>query len=164
MDFSGDTLMNKKYIVRLTEEDRSTLTEIVSKGRTAAYKIRHAHILLKVDADGPDWCDREVAAAFSCVPQTVSNIRQSFVGQGVEAALARKKRKTPPKEPILDGEKEARLLQIACSKPPAGRAKWTLRLLAEELVTLDVVESISPPTVMRALKKMNSNHICVRAG
>ena len=156
--------MVKKYIVRLTEQERLTLTDMVSKGKMAAYKIKHANILLKVDADGPDWCDRRVAEAFSCVVKTVFNVRQRFVEQGIEAALERKKRETPPNEPILDGEKEARLLQIACSEPPAGYAKWSLRLLAKELVALDIVETISPPTVMRALKKMNSNPISARVG
>ena len=162
--FSGDTLMKKKYIVRLTSEERSQLLDMVSKGRAAAYKIKHANILLKVDANGPDWSDKQVAEAFSCVEKTVFNIRQRFVEQGVEAALNRKKRETPPNEPILDGEKEARLFQIACSEPPQGYAKWSLRLLAKELVALDIVETISPPTIMRTLKKMNSNPISVHVG
>lgn len=156
--------MNKKYVVRLTEEERSDLTDMVSKGKTAAYKIKHANILLKVDADGPDWGDARVADAFSCAPRTVASVRQQFVEQGIESALERKKRETPPIVPILDGEKEAKLLQIACSEPPAGCAKWTLRLLADKLVSLEIVESISPPTVMRALKKMNSSRICASVG
>lgn len=156
--------MNKKYIVRLTEEERSMLTELVSRGKTAAYRIKHANVLLKVDADGSDWSDGQAAEAFSCTPRTVFSIRQRFVEQGLEAALERKKRERAPREPILDGEKEARLTQIACSEPPPGQAKWTLRLLAQELIALDVVESISAATVMRALKKMNSSPISASVG
>lgn len=156
--------MNKKYIVRLTEEERSTLTELVNKGQAAAYKIKHANVLLKVDADGPGWTDGQAAEAFSCSPRTVCSIRQGLVEQGLEAALERKKRERPPREPILDGAKEARLIQIACSEPPSGCARWTLRLLAEQLVALEVVESISAPTVMRALKKTSSSRISASAG
>jgi transposase len=156
--------MNKKYIARLTEEERSMLTELVNKGRAAAYKIKHANVLLKVDADGPAWTDGQAAEAFSCSPRTVGSIRQCLVEQGLEAALERKKRERPPRDPILDGEKEARLIQIACSEPPPGRARWTLRLLAEELVALEGVESISAPTVMRALKKTSSSRIGASAG
>lgn len=156
--------MNKKYIVRLTEQERAQLTEIVSKGKAAAYKIKHANVLLKVDADGPDWSDEQAADAFSCTPRTVFTIRERFVEQGLEAALGRKQRERPPTKPILDGEKEARLLQLACSEPPQGRARWTLRLLAEELIVLDVVESISAPTVMRTLKKTSSSRTSASAG
>lgn len=156
--------MNKKYIVRLSEEERQMLSGIVSKGKTAAYRIKHANVLLKVDADGPCWQDEAVAEAFSCVPQTVANIRQRFVEQGLEAALERKKRASPPRDPILDGEKEARLIQIACSEAPQGYAKWSLRMLAQELISLEIVDTISAPTVMRTLKKMNSSLICKHAG
>ncbi len=96
---------------------------------------------------------QQAAEAFACSARTVFSIRQRLVEEGLEAALTRKKRERPPIEPLLDGEKEARLLQIACSRPPAGRARWTLKLLAEEMITLEVVESISPQTVMRTLKK-----------
>jgi transposase len=156
--------MNKKYIVRLTEEECSTLTELLGKGKAAAYKIKHANVLLKVDADAADWSDAQAAEAFCCSPRTVFSIRQRFVEQGLEAALEHKKRERPPREPILDGEKEARLIQIACSEPPPGHARWTLRLLAEELVALEVVEAISAPTVMRALKKTPSSRISASAG
>ena len=145
--------MSKKYVVRLTDEERAMLTALVTKGKTAAYKIKHANILLKVDAACPDWDDEGAAEAYSCAPRTVFNIRQRFVEQGLDAALERKKREHPPILPILDGEKEARLMQIACSEPPSGYAKWTLELLADELIALSVAEAISPQTVMRALKK-----------
>jgi len=156
--------MTKKYIVRLTGEERTQLTEIVSKGKSAAYKIKHTHLLLKVDANGPNWSDAQAAEAFSCAPRTVFSLRERFVEQGLEAALARKKQDQPSREPILDKEKEARLIQLTCSEPPPGHACWTLRLLASELVAQGIVESISPPTVMRALKKTSSSHIGVPAG
>ena len=145
--------MTKKYIVRLNEEERVQLTELVSKGKAAAYKIKHANVLLKVDANGPNWSDEQAAEAFSCAPRTVFTIRERFVEQGLEAALERKKQARPSRTPLLDGEQEARLIQLACSEPPSGQARWTLQLLAEELVTLKVVDTISAPTVMRALKK-----------
>lgn len=156
--------MAKKYIVRLSEEERAQLGALISKGRASAQKIKHANVLLKVDADGPDWSDEQAAEAFECAPRTVFSIRQRFVEQGFEAALARKPRERPSREPLLDGDKQARLVQIACSAPPPGRARWTLQLLSERLVELEIVESISPPTVMRALKKTTFSPIGARAG
>lgn len=147
----------KKYIVRLTDEEHAMLKDLTDKGKAAAAKIKHANVLLKIDADGLNWRDESASEAFSCSLRTIFSIRQRFVEQGVEAALERKKRENPPTPPILDGEKEARLLQIACSEPPEGFAKWTLRLLADKLVTLEVVDSISEQTVMRTLKKTNFN-------
>jgi len=151
--------MNKKYIVHLTAEERALLTDLVNKGQAAAYKIKHANVLLKIDADGPKWSDVQAAEAFSCAPRTVFTLRQRLVEQGLEAALERKKRNRPPRPPILDGEKEARLIQLANSKPPPGHSRWTLRLLAAELVALKVVDAISAPTVMRTLKKTGGNRI-----
>ena len=156
--------MAKKYIVRLSVAEREQLTKLVSTGKAAAYKIKHAHILLKADVQGPNWTDEQIASAFSCVTRTVINVRQRFVTEGLEAALGRKKRAQPPRTPILDGAGQARLLQIACSQPPPGHARWTLQLLADELVALEVVPVISAPTVMRTLKKMNSNPTCVNTG
>lgn len=156
--------MTKKYLVRLTDEERVQLTELVSKGKAAAYQIKHAHVLLKVDAEGPNWSDEQAAEAFSCAPRSVFTVRERFVERGLEAALERKKQTRPSREPILDGEKEARLIQLACSEPPPGHARWTLRLLAAQLVTLKVVNAISAPTVMRALKKTNSNRTSAPVG
>ena len=160
--------MNKKYIVRLSEEERKELTRLISKGKAAAYKIRHAHILLKADADGPSWIDPRIAGAFCCHARTVEGIRRRFVEQGmhalaynlarqqgIEAALNRKKRAMPPREKLLDGAQEARLIALSCSKPPKGRGRWTLHLLADRMVELEIVESISHETVRRALKKTN---------
>lgn len=149
--------MPKKYVVRLTPEERNQLQNLVSKGKTQAYRIRHAHILLKADADGPAWLDREITEAFSCNRSTVEGIRKRFVMEGLDAALERKKRTRPPTERILDGANEARLIALACSEPPKGRSRWTLKLLADELVALNIVESISYQTVKRTLKKTNSS-------
>ena len=145
--------MNKKYIVRLTAEERKHLENIVSKGKRAAYKIKHANILLKTDADGPAWSDEAIAEAFSVSIGTVRNVRQRFVERGLSGALERKKQSRPSRRRILDGEKEARLLAIACTKAPEGNTRWTLQLLADEMVRLNIVESISYQTVRRTLKK-----------
>ena len=147
--------MNKKYIVRLTAIERKYLEDFVSKGKRAAYKIKHANILLKADADGQGWSDEAIAEAFSAHSHTVRNVRQRFVERGLDAALERKKQKTPSRKRILDGEAEARLLAIGCSEPPEGHSRWTLQLLADEVVRLDIVESISYETIRRTLKKMN---------
>lgn len=156
--------MTLKYVVRLSEEERELLESVVSKGRASAQKIKHANVLLKLDANGPNWRDEQVAEAFSCAVRTVFSIRKRCVEEGLEAALSRKPRACPSRAPILDGEKQARLVQLACSTPPAGRARWTLALLAEQLVALDIVEAVSAPTVMRALKKTNCNPIGAPAG
>lgn len=144
-----------KYVVRLAEEERVSLTELVGKGKAAARKIKHANVLLKIDAAGPSWGDAQAAEAFDCSARTVFTIRQRFVEEGLAAALERKPREHPPRPPILDGEGEAQLLRLACSQAPEGQARWTLNLLAEGLVELRVVETISRQTVMRTLKKAN---------
>jgi transposase len=153
-----------KYVVRLDAAEREALELLVKKGKTQAYRIKHANILLAVERDGLDWSDEQAAEAFGCHVNTVSNLRQRFVEEGLEAAVERKKQKSPSRERILDGEKEARLIALACSQPPAGRSKWTLQLLADKLVTLEVVESISDQTVRRTLKKTNSSRTCASAG
>jgi transposase len=142
-----------KYVVRLTEEERASLTELVGKGKAAARKIKHANVLLKIDAAGPSWSDLQAAEAFDCSARTVFAIRQRYVEAGLAAALERKPREHPPRPPMLDGEGEAQLLRLACSQAPEGQARWTLNLLAEGLVELRVVETISRQTVMRTLKK-----------
>lgn len=152
--------MRKQYIVRLREEERQELTALVSSGKAAAYKIRHAHILLKVDADGPAWPDEQVAEAFSCHRHTVSNVRQRFVEHGLEAALERKRRETPPRRPVCDGEAEAKLIALRCGQPPQGYGRWTLKLLADKAVELEIVASISYETVRQVLKKTTSSPTC----
>jgi transposase len=156
--------MAKKYVVRLSSQEREELQNLVGKGKTQAYRIKHANILLATNVDGPRWTDEQAAEAFGCHVQTASNVRQRFVEQGLAAALDRKKQDAPSRQRILDGEKEARLVALACSAPPEGRAKWTLQLLADQLVTLEVVEAISDQTVRRTLKKTNSDRTCVLAG
>ena len=146
--------MNKKYIVRLTEQEREQLDALVRKGKAAASKINHAHILLKADADGAGWSDEEIAAAFAVHTRTVAGIRERFVAQGLEAALHRKKQEHPSRPPSCDGEAEAHLIALRCSEPPPGHARWTLRLLAEKAVELEIVASTSHETVRRTLKKM----------
>jgi transposase len=149
--------MNKKYIVRLTVQERKELENLVKKGKTQAYRIKHANILLAIDADVPNWPDLQVAKAYKCHQNTVVNVRHRFVEQGFQAALERKRQQAPSRQRILDGESEARLLTIACSSPPKGRAKWTMQMLADELVALKVVDCISGQTVWRTLKKTNLN-------
>jgi len=151
-------------VVTLTDKERDQLQELVSTGKTQAYRIKHANILLKSDANGDAWTDEDVAAAFGCSTRTVENVRQRFVLQGLEAAIERKKREKPPTDPILDGAGEARLIALACSTPPDGYSRWTLKLLADRCVELNITDAISPQTVMRTLKKMNSNRIVKRAG
>jgi len=150
--FPGGVDMNKRYMVRLTEAERQQLQHLVSTGKAAAYKIKHANILLKVDADGPAWTDERVAEAFLCHPKTVSNVRRRFVEHGLEAALGRKKPSRPPRL-LVDGAVEAQLIALRCSSPPEGRARWTLRLLAAKAVELEIVPSISHETVRQVLKK-----------
>jgi hypothetical protein len=145
--------MPKKYIVKLTDEEQKYLKGIVTKGKSPAYRIRHAHILLKANKDGPNWKDTQIAKAYNCHHITVENIRERFVTEGLDSALGRKKREIPPRKPLLDGKGEAHLIALSCSTPPKGRSSWTLQLLADKLVELKVVEHISTKTVERTLKK-----------
>ena len=147
--------MNKKYIVRLTAEEQKELENLVKKGKTQAYRIKHANILLAIDADGPNWPDHQTSKAYKCHENTVRNVRRRFVEQGLEAALERKEQQVLSRKRIIDGENEARLISIACSSPPKGCAKWTMQMLADELVVLKVVDSVSGQTVWRTLKKTN---------
>jgi hypothetical protein len=145
----------KKYLVTLTGEERDRLTALVSAGKRSALVITRARILLKADqADGgPAWDDARIADALDCGTRTVERVRQRFVERGPEAALGRKPQDRPSRERKLDGAAEARLIATACSAPPKGHARWTLKLLADKLVELEVVDSVSDETVRRALKK-----------
>jgi hypothetical protein len=147
--------MNKKYVVRLTSEERASLKHFVSVGKAAARKIVHAHVLLQADQgpEGPGRADTQICKALSIHPNTVAGIRQRLVEQGLEAALNRKKQDHPSKQPKLDGKAEARLIALRCGDPPKGRTRWTLQLLADKLVALKVVDSLSYETVRRTLKK-----------
>ena len=145
--------MKKKYVVKLTDAEQQELLDIVNTGKKEASKIRNAHILLKSDVNGPGWTDERIADAYAVTDRTVAKVRKRFVEGGFSRALYRAKRKHPPTPRKLDGEGEAKLIALSCSEPPEGVAKWTLRLLASELVRLEVVESISPETVRQTLKK-----------
>jgi transposase len=147
-----------KYVVRLNPKEREQLLTLVNTGRAAAAKLLHARILLKADVQEGErcWTDAAIAEALETSPATVHRVRQAWVDQGMEAALARK----PPtgrQYRKLDGAQEAQLVTVACSTPPAGRARWTLKLLAAKLVALDIVDTISPECVRTTLKKTISN-------
>jgi transposase len=146
---------HKKYLVTLTAEERQGLTALVSAGKRSALTVTRARVLLKADqADGgPAWEDAEIAQALDCGLRTVERVRQRFVERGLEQALGRKPQDRPSRERKFDGAAEARLIALACSQPPVGRARWTLKLLADRLVELEVVESVSDETVRRTLKK-----------
>jgi transposase len=145
-----------KFIVRLNDEERATLRRMVEEGKRAGSVLKRAWILLKADADGPNWKDPEIAKAFEVGLSTVHRVRQAFVEEGLEEALYRKKPSNRQYRK-LDGAQEAKLLAIACSQPPAGRSRWTLQLLADRLVELEIVEEISDECVRRTLKKMSSS-------
>ena len=146
--------MVKKYIVRLSEQERSLLRDIVKKLKGTSQKVRRANILLKADVDGPNWSDAKIAEALSCRTQTIENVRRRLVTKGLEAVLNRKKRQVPPRPKILDGKQEAEIIALRLGKPPSGFASWTLRLLADRIVELGITESVSYETVRRTLKKM----------
>lgn len=154
----------KKYIVRLSADEREELGELVSKGKAAAYKIKHANLLLQVDAAGPQWTDEQAAAAFRCHVNTVRNVRQRLVEQGLAAALERQPQAVPSRPRRLDGQAEAHLIALACGEAPAGRVRWTLELLADKLVELNIVETVSYRTVQRTLKKTGCGLIAAKAG
>jgi hypothetical protein len=145
--------MEKRYIVRLTDEERTTLREVIRKLKGSSQKVRRAQILLKADADGSNWTDGKIAEAFSCRTQTVESLRQRLVTAGFDVALCGRKRIKPPREKLLDGEQEAKLIAMRLGEPPQGFANWSLRLLAEKIVELEIVESISHETVRQTLKK-----------
>ena len=147
--------MAKIYVVKLTAEERGALEEVVSKGKTAAWKRQRAQVLLKCDqgSGGPGWSDGRIAEAYGCTTRCVEKWRKQAVEQGPLALLKRKLRVSPAVAPKLDGEQQARLVTLACSQPPQGRACWSLRLLAGRLVELRVVDTISHETVRQNLKK-----------
>jgi hypothetical protein len=147
-----------KYAVYLTEAERAQLRTLIGRGEAPARRLTHARILLKANQGegGPGWSDAAIAGALELHPDTVARVRRAYVGAGLEAALARK---APERvyARALDGAAEAHLVAVACSPPPAGRERWTLRLLADELVRLEVVEGISHETVRRTLQQTTSS-------
>ncbi len=142
-----------KHEVELTSEERQTLETLIRKGEHSALKLMRAHILLKADSNGPGWTDAQIAEAFGCHEQTAYNVRKRFATRGRLSALERKPQSRPSHVRKLDGQGEARLIALACSDPPEGFARWTLQLLADELVELQVVENISIETIRQTLKK-----------
>jgi len=145
--------MIKKYIVRLTDDERDELAAVIKKLKGTSQKVRRAQILSKADAGGPDWTDHQIAEAFGCRRQTVENVRQRLVERGFREALDGAKRELPPVEKLLSGEQEARIIATRLGPPPPGYANWTLRLLARKVVELGIVESVSYETVRRTIKK-----------
>ena len=145
----------KKYIVRLDAEERTRLDQLVRVGKGTAYRIRHANVLLALDESeaGAKMKDADAARAFGVSVRSIESLRKRLVEEGLDAALDRKKQVRPSIEHIFDGEKEAKLIAIACGPKPEGRARWTLELLADRVVALKIVEHCSPQTVMRVLKK-----------
>lgn len=149
----------KKYKVTLTDEERRLLKQMIASGKASAKKLTHARILLKTDASegGPAWPDERIATALEVSTDTIGRVRQRFVEESFEAALGPKKRARSPRERKLDGRGEARLIALACSAPPEGRREWSMQLLADKLVELQIVDSISDETVRLTLKKTNSS-------
>ena len=145
--------MEKKYVVRLTSEERNVLREVVNKLKGSSQKVRRAQVLLKADVDGPNWTDNQIADAYSCRTKTVENIRQRLVTEGFEVTLNGKKRDKAPRQKVFDGEQEARVIALRLGDPPKGFANWSLRLLAGQVVELGIVDSVSHETVRTTLKK-----------
>jgi len=145
--------MQKKYIVRLSADERYHLKAVIKKLSGSSQKVRRAQILLKADAEGPNWTDRQIAEAFDCRTKTVENLRRRLVEQGFDVTLNGVKRTKPPTAKLLDGEQEAQIIAMRLGSPPRGYAKWSLRLLARKVVELELVEAVSHETVRQTLKK-----------
>ncbi len=145
--------MQKKYIVRLTDEERQQLRAVIKKLDGSGQKVRRAQILLKADIEGSNWTDERIAEAFGCRTKTVENIRQRLIERGFEETLNGARRSTPPIEKLLDGNQEAHIIALRLGPPPQGYANWSLRLLSRKVVELGIVGSLSHETVRRTLKK-----------
>jgi hypothetical protein len=156
----------KRYVVRLSQDERKQLDEMIRKGKSSAQKLMKARILLKADVSegGEGWSDSRIVEALETSATTVYRTRQQLVEEGFEAVLNRKKPAKPSVTPIFDGEKEAKLIALACSEPPNGRARWSLRLLENKVVELNIVERASDSTIWRVLKKTNSSRISSNNG
>ena len=145
--------MNKKYIVRLSESERSEAHSIIRRLQGTSQKVRRAQILLQADASGPNWSDSQIACAYHCRVQTVENTRKRFVEEGFSECINRKKRSTPPRLKLLDGKEEATIIALRLGPAPPGYSGWSLRLLARKVVELGLVDSISHETIRQTLKK-----------
>ena len=152
-------MANKKFVVKLSVEERERLDKLISKGKASAKAILKARILLKADQSeaGDSWSDEKICEALDTNISMVTRVRATLVDEGLDAVLTRKKRETPPVEPIFDGERQAQLIALACSEPPAGHARWTIRLLADAVVERKIVDAAHFNTVGRALKKTASS-------
>lgn len=146
--------MEKKYIVRLSDEERQRLQLIVKTLSGSPSKVKRANILLKADVEGPNWTDQQIATALDCRIKTVENVRQRLINHGLEKTLNGQPTELPRRFKCLDGDQEAKLIALRLSPPPKGYHRWTLRLLAEQVVVLEIAESISHETVRQTLKKM----------
>ena len=156
----------EKYVVKLTEAERTHLQGLLSKGKSPAKRLLKARILLKADDSelGERWSDGQIIKALDTNETMVWRVRRQFVEEGLEAVLSRKQRANPAIAPIFDGEKAARLTALACSTPPEGRARWTLRLLEDKVVELGIVERASDNTIGRVLKKTRCSLIAKNSG
>jgi len=163
---AGKDIAVKKYVVRLSVEERQQLETLIRKGKGPARRLLKARILLKADVSeaGPGWSDSKIIVALDTSASMVYRVRRQLVEEGFEAVLSRKQRKMPAVPRIFDGEKEAKLITLACSKPPKGQARWTLRLLENKVVELGIVDHASDSTIGRTLKKTVSNRIADSAG
>jgi hypothetical protein len=155
--------MPKKYIVRLTDEERDMLNQIVKKRGVAAQRVRRAVMLLKAEVDGPSWAEAKSAEACGCRTRTVENLRERLVTEGVETTLQGKP-KSRVRSQVLDGEQEAKIIALRVGHPPQGGAKGTLRLWAEQAMTLAITEAVSSETLQRTLKKTSSRSERLRLG
>ena len=151
--------MNIRYRVTLTAEERDHLKRIISKGKTEGYRIRHANILLAADEieENNEWTDKSIARAYHTTERSIGNLRRRFVEKGLDAALGREKREVAPRIKI-DGETEARIVALTCSKAPDGYSQWTLRLLADKVVELGIMDSVSHTAISDCLKKTKLSH------
>ena len=166
MMMAGKEIAVEKYVVKLSEDERNQLNEMIRKGKSSAQRLTKARILLKADVSeaGEGWSDSRIMDALETSATTVYRTRQQLVEEGFEAVLSRKQRASPPVPPIFDGEKEAKLIALACSQPPKGRARWTLRLLEDKVVELSIVDRASDSTIGRVLKKTRSSLILRNSG
>ena len=156
--------MYKKYVVRLTTDEREHIEKLLRRGRAHARKLLYGRILLKADANGPDrWTDERIAEAFEVSTATVARERRRFCEEGLEVALMPKKPGRPRRR-VLDGRAEAHLIALSCSDPPEGRERWSMRLLADQMVELGHVDTLSHETVRRTLKKTASSHTSSASG
>jgi transposase len=163
---AGKDIAVKKYVVRLSAEEREQLQALIRKGKSPAGRLLKARILLKADISdaGEGWSDNRIIKALDTSASMVYRVRKQLVEEGFEAVLRRKPRAMPPVPAIFDGEREAKLIALACSKPPKGYARWTLRLLENKVVELGIVERASDSTIGRTLKKTVSSRIVGSAG